>query len=410
MKTNRIRIRRAYAPLNVAVSMECLTPNNPAMQTYDASTGEYEPDREVEATVYCPKIQAHASDGTWKQTYANRLLATDTMKWYADGVDISTLSDWSGKYSIDTSDSNTRGAITIKRNIPVGTVVALHFEGYIADTRLGTNVPIVSDTFNLSTELKAEDALSLSMDDDQVIRYDHLKDRLFRYEYECAQNGTATTDSGLEAATDGNAYLRKIHFSVYRGADRITDGVTLTLYRVASTTTKTSIPVGTDEYTDLTTEDGQFVMTLDLRLVTKEDYLVVATVSGSTRPDLRAQFSVNRAYGNYDLKPTNGTDILPNDELRYDEVMAHYDGNILEHPESVVKMDWYTDTDGKKGMWHNEGRQTRFPIAETGIGDTYDDDWLELYLDDSHKPAHSIATDESGNVLQDEDGNILIFN
>lgn len=407
---NRKRIRVAYAPLNLAVSMECLTPNNPAMQTYDLASGEYEPDRDVEYTVYCPRVQASADDGSWPDQYANRLLATDTMKWYADGVDISTLAEWTDKYSVDTTDTSTKGAITIKRNITPGTAISLHFEGVIADKRLGTNVTVVSDPFILSTEEKAEDAVSLALDDDQVIRYNPFKDRLFRAEYRSAHSGETLTDTEKAAATDKNAYLREIHFSVYRGQERITDGVTLTLYRVTSASTRTEMTPGEGEYVSMATDSGRFVLTLDLRVVSKEDYVAVASIDGSERADLMVQFSVNRVSQDYDLNPTNGTDILPGDTVRYDEVMASSDGNILEHPESIVKIDWYTDTAGKTGMWHNEGNITRFEIAGTGIGNTYEDDWMDVYVGGEVKDVLCFATDEDGSQLVDENGDALIFN
>ena len=61
-------------------------------------------------------------------------------------------------------------------------------------------------------------------------------------------------------------------------------------------------------------------------------------------------------------------------------------------------------------MEHNEGGITVFDIQKTGIGSDYTDDWIDVATEAVQKPAYCVATDESGNTLTDENGNILIFN
>ena len=41
------RIRRDYAPLNVALGVTNSTPNSPLIQVYDPDTGTYNPDRTI---------------------------------------------------------------------------------------------------------------------------------------------------------------------------------------------------------------------------------------------------------------------------------------------------------------------------------------------------------------------------
>lgn len=410
MKSSSKRIRIDYAPLNVAVSMECLTPNSPAMQVYNLTDGKgvYDPDREVEATVYCPRVLATAADGSWTDLRANKLL-TET-RWLVNGTDISTLADWTDKYSIDASASDTKGAITVKRNVSPDERYELRFEGVLADTRLGTRIPVTSDPVILSTETKGEDACSIALDDDQVIQYNPFKDRLLLYDYKVANGLAEASDEAKAAVTDKNAYLRAVGVTVFKGTSAVTDGVTLKLYRVSGADTRTEIAEGTEEYVSLASSGGKFAVTLDLRVVTKADYMVVASIEGSSRPDLTAQFSVNRIAQRYAAQPTNGAGIMPGDTRRYDEVMVHSDGNMVERPESILKIDWYTDSAAKAGVWHNEGRITRFALDTTGIGSTYEDDWIDVYVDTEIKPAYSFAEDGSGNALTDESGNRLIFN
>ena len=96
METSRKRIRRDFAPLTVSVAIACDSAYSPLMQVYDAQTGEYEPNRQLSPTVIRPEVNAVASDGSWPNHSANKALAN--LKWYVNGVNITTLSAWTGKY------------------------------------------------------------------------------------------------------------------------------------------------------------------------------------------------------------------------------------------------------------------------------------------------------------------------
>lgn len=415
MQSNKKRIRIDYAPLNVAVSIQCTTPLSPALQVFNAALAsgqQYEPDREVSPSQFWPEVIANAADGSWLNQYGNMLL-TD-MHWYIDGVEISEHPDWQGnnslgdpKYEIDNSSTNYRGSISIKQNISPDKQYSLHFEGVIADMRLGTLIPITTDPVILSTQDVSTDGFSLSIGDDQVIQYNPFKDKLHLYEYQVAHGKVTASSAAETAATDENAYKRTIPITVHQGAEIITTGFTIKLYRVD----------GASTFTELTPESNKEVLSvsnaaivLDLRLITKEDFLVVAVLSDSTHPNPQIQFSVNRVYQNYNLEPTNGAGILPSDTQRYDEVMCSSDGNTVEDPESIIQIDWYTDTVDKTHLHHNEGQKTIFTIAKTGIGNTYSDCWMEIQCEGEIKPAMDVAIDESGNTLVDENGDTLIFN
>ena len=152
-------------------------------------------------------------------------------------------------------------------------------------------------------------------------------------------------------------------------------------------------------------------ITLDLRVITKADYLIKAFITDSARINPQLQFSVNRVYQNYDCRPTNGTGINPGDVERYDEAMVDSDGEIVECPENIIQIIWKTDSANITGQVHNEGGKTLFSIEKTGIGRNYNDDWLDIYTESEIKPQHDFATDgNGGDQFTDEDGNDLIFN
>lgn len=121
------------------------------------------------------------------------------------------------------------------------------------------------------------------------------------------------------------------------------------------------------------------------------------------------QFGVNRIFQKYTISPTNGTDIHPADTERIDQAMVDCDGNIVECPGSILRIVWYTDTEAKKGVKHNEGDTTLFQLAKTGIGNTYADSWMETYTEDCYKDEYKFAT-EGADYWTDASGNRYIFN
>ena len=411
MISNKKRIRVDYAPLSLAVSVECITPGSPAMQVYNTVTGEYEPNRRLSPSTFWPMIMANANDGSWHNQYANSVL-TD-MKWFVDDVEISQHPDWSGalpdgraKYVIDSTDSNYRGAITINENVSPEKQYSLHFEGKVTDPRLGAVLDVKSDAFVLSTQDVVEDMRLLSIGEDQIIQYNPFKDKLHLYDYKVAHGLISAGSAAEAAAKDENAYLREIPISLFSGPNRMTTGYSIELYRVTGVNTFTKLTAGAEEVVAITPT----AITLDLRVVTKADYLIKAIVSDTVRVAPQLQFSVNRVYQEFNCRPTNGTSINPGDVQRFDKAMVDSDGNIVECPENIIRIVWKTDTATITGQVHNEGEITLFSLDKTGIGINYNDDWLDIYTEVEIKAQHDFAIDESGNQFVDENGNKLIFN
>lgn len=415
MSSNTKRIRIDYAPLNVAVSVECLTPDRPALQVFDstkASGNEYEPDREVTPSQFWPQAIVNANDGSWTNQYGNVLLVE--MHWFVDDVDIAEHPDWQGTnsvgdayYEIDETGTNYRGTLTVRKNIDPSKQYSMRFEAVIADSRLGTRLPVKTDAFILSTEDVSEDRFSISIGDDQIIRYNPFKDKLHLYDYKVANGKIAASSAAELAATDANAYKREIQVTVYKGGEVITEGFTLKLFRVNGNDSYTEMAVGTDRELLALSNSG---VTLDLRIISKADYMLRAVLSDSTVPNPQIQFSVNRYYQSFVPSPTNGTAILPSDEQRFDEVMVNSEGCIVEEPASILKVEWYSTSATKTNLFLNEGHKTLFTIAKTGIGKTYTDNWLDISVECEIKPTYDVAVDENGDTLTDENGNILIFN
>lgn len=401
MQSNRKRIRKVFAPLTTATSIRCATPASPTTQVYNGSLVEYEPDRELTPTIILPEVVAHATDGSWPNPYSNSLLAD--MHWFVNGQDITSLADWNGKYEIDQV-GDTRGAITVKKNISPGETVELHFEAKLADTRLGINIPIVTDKITLSTTEKSSDGYSISVKDGGIVQYDPIKDKLHLYEYKVAHGLITASAAEQAAATDNCAYLHKIPFHIFNGKKLKTSGYTIRVYRVDSPTTLTLLTASA--HNELVSQTLNEIV-LDLRLIEKASYAIKAYVKNVEVASF--EIGVNRIYQKYHITPTNGTAIHPDDTERYDKVMADCDGNIIECPGSVFQITWYTDTEALKGVKHNEGDETVYQLVKTGIGNTASDDWLETYVDCKYKEQHKIAVSGS-TTWTDNNGNPYIFN
>lgn len=402
METIRKRIRKDYAPLTVSVSLSCLTSGSPVTQVYNAALNEYEPDRSVTPTVLQPVVTAAAADGSWPQPYSNSLLAN--MVWKVNGVDITTIPSWAGLFSIDTVGS-TRGALTIRKNLTPAEQYSLHFEAELVDNRLGVTHPIVTDEIVLSTVDKSLDSYGISIGEATAIYYNPFLDKLHLYEYKVASGIITASDAGRNAAMDNNAYIRTIPVTVFKGAEILSSGYTLKLYRVASASSATEITASDENEVNAISASG---ITLDLRLVTKENYMIKAFV-GNTEV-ARIQFGVSRILQAFSCSPTNDSAILPGQTARYDAAMVDSEGKVVECPESIISIVWYTDSAYKTHVEHNEGGHTIFQLEKTGVGDTFQDDWIDVYTEAIQKAAYAIAEDENGNTWVDENDNVWIFN
>lgn len=407
MQSSKKRIRKDFAPLTVIAHLVCVSQDSsPVTQVYNASNGQYEPDRSLSPTLVYPEVIANAPDESWGRPKVNPLLYD--IKWYVDNVDITTIAAWENKYTIEPTGDN-RGMLSITRNIEPHEIFSLRFEASLADTRLGVIVPIITDELILSTADKSEDEYTLSLADSATIKYDPIRDLLAEYEYKVAQGIIEGSEALRAAAVDINAWEREIPLLVTRGESVITEGYTIKLYRVTGANTFVELtPGAANEVIAVSTSSVK----LDLRLVTKNDYLVRLYVPDATEA-LKlmdaVQFSVARVYRKYTCKPTNGTAIHPTDLQRYDKAMVACEGNVVPYPEVAFRIVWKTDSYNLEGKTHNEGQTTIFTLSDTGIGNTWADDWLDVYCESEHKAAHNLAVDSTGDNYVDSDGNNFIF-
>ncbi|MDD4592632.1 MAG: hypothetical protein PHG06_19735 [Parabacteroides sp.] len=376
---NKKRIRREFQPLTTAVSLKILTPASPVSQVYDP-VHEYNPDREITPLAIFPEVLADAEDGSWTTHRANKLLAN--MKWYVNNVDIATLPAWAGLFTIETLNDN-RGAITISRNIPVEEKVELHFEAVIPDIRIGINVPVKTNTILLSTLDRADDTYQLSIGDDAIIKYNPFYDKLLMYDYKLANGMSAGT---RDEALDGNAYERTVNLLVTKGAKQVTNGYAVELYRL---TGQNKTLLSASDLDVISISNTKIVF--DLRTVEKADYLIL--IKEGTKEVARQQCSVIRIYPPFTIEPLSSVSINPGETLHRNIASVHQNGEIIRIPEPIIRMLWFTDTANITGKEWQEGSRTVVELNRTGIGETYLDDWMDIYVAAEQKGAFYGLTD-----------------
>lgn len=405
MEVTRRRIRRDYAPLNVSVSVICPTTGSPLTQVYSAAGGgTYEPNREITATMLQPIVVLNATDGSLSSPYGNEKLGE--VHWLCNGDDISTLKDWIGKYEIRT-DGSMKGSLMISRNVAVNERLTMVMEAQIYDSRLGVNIPIRTDGVILSTTDKSEDMYTLAADCAPTHRYNPFNDRLARYEYKVAHGQAEENAEERAAATDENSYMLRIPLRLYCGAEQVSaDKYAVRLWRKGEDGGREELLAdGRSEAALLTAAE----IRLDLRTVESGSYMIEAVAGGTAVA--RAQFGVARDYPVFRVEPSNISNFPPTAKQHYDEAMVSCGGQTVDCASSVVRLVWKSVTaKNATPMRHNEGGSTLIDLDKAGVGDTFDTDWIEISVEAEQKRAYSIAADENGDILTDEDGNTLIFN
>lgn len=419
MRSQEELIRRVYSPLNISVGLEILTPNSPATQIFNEALNQVEPSRRISPCVICPSINAWADDGSWETGESNMYLTN--MKWLVAGTDkktwtdISTLNDWNSSdasnpyYSIDTSNSFTRGAITIYKDLAANTNIALKFTAILYDKRLDSSHSIETDEIILQTINKGEDKYGICITEATNILYNPVLDKLLQYNYKVAHGLISASDTERKKCFDGNQYERTINVEVFKGKNKA-DQNNYTLQVWKSGDTSALVPGATE----LMSIDKTSIK-LDLRIIGNQGYIIKLLVDNKLA--LTMMFSVARVNSDFIVRPMNGTSIEYGDVNRYHKILVHESngGQKVECPEHLLKMVWITEaTNSSIGgdlvttkTW-NEGDETIFPINDVGLGEN-DHDLMKVYVEYDQKKEYKFAS-ENNNYLTDENGNYLIIN
>lgn len=362
----RKRLRATFAPLNVAVSVECITPTNPTTQAYDSFKGCYLPSRALTGTVLRATVGAKASDGSWDDSDkgAVALNATETnlieAAWYANGKMIQAGEDgWTtGNFAI-LNDANKKveykgagnryGDIAVKRDFSVGQTVSMVFKAVLVDTRKGVRIPIESEPVVFSTTVYARDQYNLSIKESQTVRYNPFEDNLLVFDYLNPNTASLTAAKVTERnglIKEPSSYLKTFEWDL-RCGDKIVNPNDEPLTKIdiqiidESTGSGKSVVAGT---TPGVVAVGSRSLQLDMRKITRATFEIRAFLHGVNETGTliaKQPISVEREYPAYNLEiigsdtyDGGGTPTIVN------KLQVTYRGRKLPYPEALFNINW----------------------------------------------------------------------
>lgn len=419
LHSQRNHTRLKFSPLTTSCTLRCLTPHSPLAQAFNPSTNVYDPNRSDTPSVVLPEVKATDPSGVFPSGVVNHLLLADTgkLEWFVNGKPISEVwteySNNTGDYSIITDETENRGALIIYKNVTADSKIMLSFRGLFYDWRTGRNYQVESDTIEMTTTNKGEDAISCSVDKQNVV-YDPIRDPLLSYEWLYSVHNAEGLSETWARSSDDN-YLQKINVLLNSGISRLESlpsGLTMRLCKLGS---DTALAVGNDNPELQQVEFPTIV--IDCRLIDKAEYEVQMVKGGSIVA--RAPFSVSRQTTMpTSAQPFSGADILPSMSVYYNTLLVSLAGTPLANPFLYYKIMWFTVaqvynssastyTEGSPKKWQT-GDKLAAKIADIGIGTTVNDSYFEQYAEVEPWECDYVLTDESGNVFTDENGNVLI--
>lgn len=403
--SSRSHVRVKFTPLTTKCQLVCLTPMSPCTQVSNTTISpiQYEPDRTLTPTVIFPDVRANDVDGVFPHGSANEYLSLDSIEWLVDDEPISDK--WSSAdYSINTSDSDLRGALTVKKNIAPSEKYVLRFRGEFYDWRTGVIYQVESDAISLTCTDKGESRWSCSVDK-PLVCYDPVYDPLLLYDFKVARGLAA----GNKPSGD-KCYNLSVNVLLTNGTDEmktLPTGVTMVLYDLDK---KSTISSGVD------ISAAYPKVTLDMRMIAKRNIEVRFMKEGSVIAS--STIGIERKCS----MPSQGgvvyqSDITPNMEWYQNGAFLNMSNRAVDYPECYFLITWYSrasikNSDGTWGYSADKkwqlGDTMGAWVADLGVGHTVNDANFDVWFDVKPHDVCSLLTDENGNVLTDEKGNQLI--
>lgn len=424
IRSEQVHTRLKFSPLTTSCELVCLTLDSPTVQSINALLPqvEWEPDRTVSPTVILPDVRALDRDKIFPRGSANSYLSLDGMQWTVDDTPIAdkwqaaifdNQGDYvSGDYSIDTSQSDTRGTLTIYRNFAAGEHATLRFSGRLLDWRTNIAYTFESNEKELSCSEKGSDAIVVSVDRPSV-EYDPVYDRLLLYDYKVAR--------GIPVSGTRSDY-----------SDRRSYEQSLTITLVHGTTHRTSLPAGWSMRLVRPGAPSQALVpgsaaspeviavnfptvTFDMRQIANAEYVVQilrnGTKAGECNIGLHTKLSAPLR-----ARPMFGADISPAVTEYKNHAMVNLPDRMIEYPVAYYLLKWFTRAQHlDNGAWvlseekaRQWGEDMEVETESIGMGWTFDNSCFAQYFKVFEHSTRELLTDESDNVLTDEDGEMLI--
>lgn len=415
--SRRTHTRVKFSPLTVSCQLVCLTPQSPAAQTVNtlSTPPQYEPDRAASPTAIFPDVRAVDPDNIFPHGPANKYLSLDVggIAWYVNEQPIADVWEPDVDFTIDQSDSDTRGTLIVKKNLPASDKAVLHFTGQFLDWRTGLAYTVESDDLALTCTDKGADAVQCYVDKPSIV-YDPLFDNLLLYEYKAARG--LTVIGQRDDYKDGKCYEQDVNVILTIGTKEVTS-LSSTGYKMRVARLGTEIPLTPNsESSPELTYAAYPRISFDMRLVAKGEYEVQffkddGKVVARSPIGIRTQVTMPT-----DGQGLRGADIAASQKTYANTAIINVRDRLVEYPELYYLIRWFTQAQyNDNGVWKyaaekewQHGTDMLVEVADLGIGNTKNDSFFDYWFTVDAHPTATLCTDEAGNVLTDEGGNFLI--
>lgn len=369
------RVRKIYSPIDISCNISPRVGDGicPLTQDYDSVAGSYVIDRTTNPSVVVPVVSLFTDDGSINELLANRLIGN--VKWLAmenkesSYTDISTNPVWQGKYEISQASDETKGTLTIRRNLSSTETVKLKFSAYYNDVRTGSNIYIESLPVTLATNLQAQSRYKNSLAEDNIV-YDPIYDD----------------------------YNRVISTNLFLGGAQVSD-YTIKVYEIVQ---GSNVVYVNDERVTVNAKD--FV--LDLRFIDSID-LYIEFIRNNVVVS-KAQFSADRKAIEFEYDIVGGTSVRQYDKTSNYRLDMFYNGEKLVNPEQYANIDWFTDSESKKNVPQGNGSTATIDVVFSGMGNI-SSSYMDVKVNVAERGISVLATDELNNEFTDELGNDLFI-
>ena len=380
--SRRTHTRVKFSPLTVSCQLVCLTPQSPAAQTVNTliTPPQYEPDRAASPTAIFPDVRAVDPDNIFPHGPANKYLSLEEIKWYVNEKPIAEVWGKEGDdydYTIDKSDTDTRGTLIVKKNLPASDKAVLHFTGQFFDWRTGIAYTVESDDLALTCTDKGADAVQCYVDKPSII-YDPLFDNLLLYEYKAARG--LTVSGNRDDAKDGKSYEQDVNVILTIGTKQV-ESLSGTGYkmRVARLGTETPLTPKSESAPELTFAAYPRI-SFDMRLVAKGEYEVQFFKPGKDGQDGKVVARSPIGIRTQVTMPTDGqglrgADIAASQKTYANTAIINVRDRIVEYPELCYLIRWFTQAQyNDNGVWKyakekewQHGTDMLVEVADLGI-------------------------------------------
>lgn len=364
MKTTENRIPRRYQPLSVSctISMQG-TQAKQSFKTDEGGDAAFSPNRRLTPTVLLPLVRVYDPDGIFRSGLVNDLLAN--MHWYDGDTELVPGAD----YAIDTSSTTTRGQLTIYRNTPAPGAQNLRFEAVITDTRKSENVK-VSVACVVSSVVSSGDEYEIRIDQPEACYINPI--------------------DALSSLT--------VNATAWRG-DKGQVAISYELWKTVAGTLRAVVAT---DYEVISVAGSVF--TFDVRMINEEVYTVIGKVSGIEVA--RRSFTIRRKYPAWTAKQSGTAELLPGQAVMVHSVDVSVATGVVPDAIKYFSIQPHTVTVKNGDMNWGERQELSINPLVTGF---VDGSYVGVYFEVNEIPALNIATDESGNILVDENGNRLLI-